>query len=212
MLPACPAPAEEWTRPVEMRGRFVSLTPLTTAHAAGMCAGADAGTVEFLARGGPQANTPEEWAAHIERLNAAPHRVNWAVLGPGDEGGETVLGRISYSETQPADRWVEIGTMLLPAGQGTFANPDAKLLLLARAFEVLGAGRVHFKVDSRNARSLRAMEKLGAVREGTLRQYQVRPDGYARDSVMFSILSSEWAGVKAGLVERLAKSFHQFEP
>lgn len=199
MLPSHPAPAEDWTRPVEMRGRFVALLPLTAAHAAGLCAGADAGAVEFLARGGPPANTPEEWAAHIERLNSLPHRVNWAVLGPG----ETVLGRISYSEARPDDRWLEIGTMLLPAGRGTFANPESKLLLLGRAFEVLGAGRVHFKVDSRNARSLRAMEKLGAVREGTLRQYQVRPGGFARDSVMFSILSSEWAGVKAGLEARL---------
>ena len=183
-----------------MRGRFVVLAPLTGAHAAGLCAGASADTVEFLARGGPQANTPQAWAAHIERLNAAPGRVNWAVLGPAGE----VLGRISYSEARPDDRWAEVGTMLLPVAQGTFANPEAKLLLLTRAFEVLGAGRVQFKVDSRNARSLRAMEKLGAVREGTLRQYQVRPDGYARDSVVFSVLSSEWAGVKAGLERRLA--------
>nr|WP_278913186.1 GNAT family protein [Deinococcus wulumuqiensis] len=199
MLPAHPAPAQEWTRPVEMRGRFVVLAALTTAHAARMAAAADTQTVEFLARGGPQQNTPEAWAEHIERLNAAPHRVNWAVLGPAGE----VLGRISYSEARPDDRWVEVGTMLLPPGQGTFANPEAKLLLLTRAFEVLGAGRVQFKVDSRNARSLRAVEKLGAVREGTLRQYQVRPDGYARDSVVFSVLSSEWAGVKAGLERRL---------
>lgn len=199
MLPSHPAPAADWTRPVEMRGRFVSLVPLSAVHAAGMCAGADAGAVEFLARGGPQTNTPEEWAAHIERLNSLPHRVNWAVLGPD----ETVLGRISYSEARPDDRWLEIGTMLLPAGRGTFANPESKLLLLARAFEVLGAGRVQFKVDSRNARSLRALDKLGAVREGTLRQYQVRPDGYARDSVIFSVLADEWEGVKAGLERRL---------
>ncbi|MDO4247074.1 MAG: GNAT family protein [Deinococcus sp.] len=198
MLSAVPADPAEWLRPAPLRGRFIALEPLTTDHAAGLCAGADASTVEFLARGGPQENTPQEWAAYIERLTI-PGRVNWAML---DTSG-AVLGRISYSEVRPADRWVEIGTMLLPIAQGTSANPEAKLLLLTRAFEELGAGRVHFKVDSRNARSLRAMEKLGAVREGTLRRYQVRPDGYARDSVMFSILADEWAGVKAGLEARL---------
>ncbi|WP_339093668.1 GNAT family protein [Deinococcus sp. VB343] len=199
MLSAVPTDPAEWLRPAPLRGRFIVLEPLTTDHTAGLCAGADASTVEFLARGGPQENTPQDWAAYIERLNTTPGRVNWAVL---DDGGR-VLGRISYSEVRPDDRWMEIGTMLLPVAQGTFANPEAKLLLLTRAFEELGANRVHFKVDSRNARSLRAMEKLGAVREGTLRRYQVRPDGYARDSVMFSILTDEWAGVKARLQARL---------
>lgn len=128
-------------------------------------------------------------------LNTTPNRVNWAVLG---EGG-AVLGSISYSEVRAADRWVEVGIMLLPAGRGTRANPEAKWLLLTRAFEDLGANRVQFKVDSRNTRSLRAMEKLGATREGTLRRYQVRPDGAARDSVVFSVIAEEWAEVRAGL-------------
>lgn len=94
--------------------------------------------------------------------------------------------------------------MLLPAAQGGAVNPEAKLLLMARAFEVLGAGRVQFKVDARNARSLRAMHKLGAVQEGTLRQYQVVSGGYARDSVVFSVLRSEWPAVRAGLEARVA--------
>ena len=199
MLPAVPLDPAEWLLPAPLRGRVIVQEYLSTHQSAANCAGANADMVEFLARGGPQENTPQEWAAHIERLNTTPGRVNWAVL---DTSG-AVLGRISYSEVRPADRWVEIGTMLLPVAQGTFANPEAKLLLMTRAFEGLGAGRVHFKVDSRNARSLRAMEKLGAVREGTLRRYQVRPDGYARDSVMFSILADEWARVKAGLETRL---------
>ena len=97
---------------------------------------------------------------------------------------------------------------LTPPFQGTAANPEAKLLLMERAFGVLGANRVHFKVDGRNARSLRAMEKLGAVREGTLGQYQVRPDGYARDSVMFSVLQREWPEVRCRLTERL-EAFNQ---
>lgn len=157
--------------------------------------------VRLLSRGGPSEATPAAWAEYIGRLNALPQRINFAVRRV--ESGVTV-GRISYSEIRWADRWVEVGTMLLPAAQGGAVNPEAKLLLMARAFEVLGAGRVQFKVDARNARSLRAMHKLGAVQEGTLRQYQVVSGGYARDSVVFSVLRSEWPAVRAGLKARVA--------
>lgn len=197
--PRPPAPLSEWLLPVTLSGRHVTLLPLTEEHAADLHAGADEDTYALLARGGPEERTVGGWADLITRLNALPARVNWAVL----VGGRAV-GRISYSEVKASDRWAEIGTMLVPAARGTAANPEAKLLLMTRAFEVLGANRVQFKVDARNTRSLRALEKLGAVREGTLRQYQVRPDGFARDSVMFSVLSHEWPAVKAGLQARLA--------
>lgn len=196
-----PASAEDWLRQPTLRGRFVMLEPLGPEHAADLCAGADDATVRFLARGGPSRHTVEDWAAYLEHLNALPGRVNWAVRWEG-----RTVGRISYSEVKPADRWVEIGTMLLPAAQGTAANPEAKLLLMTRAFETLGAGRVQFKADARNARSLRALEKLGAVREGVLRQYQLRPDGQGRDSVVFSVLRGEWPEVRAGLERRLARA------
>ena len=193
-----PAPFTDWLDAPTLAGRLVRLEALSAAHAAGLARHATAETVSFLSRGGPAANTEQEWAGYIERLNALPNRVNFAVL----LGGE-VAGRISYSEVRPHDLWLEIGTMLTPPFQGTAANPEAKLLLLSRAFTVLGVNRVHFKVDERNARSLRALEKLGAVREGVLRQYQVRPDGYARNSVMFSVLQSEWPEVRRRLTERL---------
>ena len=193
-----PAPPEEWFQMPTLSGQVVRLEALTPAHAAGITRHATHETVAFLSRGGPAENTPEGWAAYIERLNAVPNRLNFAVLI-----GNEVAGRISYSEVRPSDLWLEIGTMLTPPFQGTAANPEAKWLLLTRAFEVLGANRVHFKADKRNARSLRALENLGAVREGTLRQYQVQPDGYARDSVMFSILRSEWPHVRARLTKHL---------
>ncbi|MFC6659584.1 GNAT family N-acetyltransferase [Deinococcus multiflagellatus] len=157
-----PAPAAEWLRAPTLRGRAVTLEALHPEHAADLHAGATEDTIRFLARGGPTAQTVPAWADYIERLNALPRRVNFAVrLGDGP-----VVGRISYSEVRAEDRWVEIGTMLLPAAQGTAVNPEAKRLLLGRAFEGLGAGRVHFKVDARNERSLRAMRRLGAVQEG----------------------------------------------
>ena len=97
-------------------------------------------------------------------------------------GGE-VAGRISYPVVNLADRWLKIGTMLTGPFRGGAANPEAKLPLMERAFETLGAGRVRFRADARNARSLHALQKLGAVQEGVLRRHQVRPDGRARDGV-----------------------------
>ncbi|WP_425145443.1 GNAT family N-acetyltransferase [Deinococcus sp.] len=206
-LPPDQRPLSEWLRPVVLTGRFVRLEPLGAQHAPGIARFADEETTGLLARGGPSELTPAGWAEHIERLNALPTRLNWAVLllesGPGAE--EEVAGRISYSAVNRADGWTEIGTMLTPPYQGGPANPEAKYLLLERAFEVLGAGRVQFRVDARNGRSRAALSKLGAVEEGTLRRFQVRPDGSARDSVMYSLLPEEWPEVKARLQERLVR-------
>ena len=190
----------QWTAPVALTGRFIRLEALAARHAAGIYRHADAETVALLSRGGPTEHSVQGWAEYIGRLNAVPGRVNWAVVV---REGEQVAGRVSYSSVNPADHWAEIGTMLTPPFQGGFCNPEAKLLLMERAFTVLGAGRIHFKVDARNARSRAAMHKLGATEEGTLRRYQVRPDGTARDSVMFSVLPEEWPTVRAGLVARL---------
>jgi RimJ/RimL family protein N-acetyltransferase/catechol 2,3-dioxygenase-like lactoylglutathione lyase family enzyme len=143
----------------------------------------------------------DELTEHLTMLNALPKRLNWAIvmIATGH-----VAGRVSYAEAKPADRWLEIGTMITPPFWGSPANPESKLLLMTRAFEVLGANRVHFKVDARNARSQAAIEKIGAVREGTLRQYQIREDGFVRDSVMYSVLTDEWPAMKTRLIQRLS--------
>ncbi|GEM46246.1 GNAT family N-acetyltransferase [Deinococcus cellulosilyticus] len=189
----------QWLQAPTLTGRTLRLERLTVDHAPGILEHMDEDTGQYLSRGGPAELTLDSLSLYLKELIALPNRVNWAVVTHGGQ----VAGRISYSEVRPADRWMEIGTMLTAPFRGTSVNPEAKLLLMERAFEVLGANRVHFKVDSRNARSLRAMEKLGAVREGTLRRYQVRPDGYARDSVMFSLLPEEWPEVKARLEARV---------
>ncbi|WP_343758270.1 GNAT family protein [Deinococcus depolymerans] len=203
VLPTEPLPEAEWLRAPVLSGRTVTLEALREEHAADLSAGATPDTLRFLARGGPADATPQAWAAYVAHLNALPRRVNFAVRLNGPAGPGAAVGRISFSEVNAADGWAEIGTMLLPGAQGTAVNPESKLLLMTRAFEVLGAGRVQFKVDARNERSLRAMARLGAVQEGVLRAYQRRPDGFTRDSVMFSVLAAEWPAVKAGLLARL---------
>jgi N-acetyltransferase len=190
-----------WLEAVTLEGKRIRLEPLNPdLHAAPMFTHFEPRVTEFLARGGEPVQTETDLRDHLEMLNALPKRLNWAVRML--ESG-AVAGRISYSEINEKNKWIEIGTMLMPAFWGSAANPEAKLLLLTRAFEVLGANRVQFKVDTRNERSQVAMEKLGAVREGVLRQYQIRADGFVRDSVMFSVLQGEWPNVKAKLESRL---------
>ena len=191
-----------WLEPVTLQGKFIRLEPLDPAqHAAGMFEHFDASVMEYLSRG-KLIESADDFQAHLTELIAIPNRINWAVRVLENQ---SVAGRISYSEVKPSDGWLEIGTMLMPAFWGGPANPEGKLLLMTRAFEVLGASRVQFKVDERNARSQAAMLKLGAVREGVLRKYQRRPDGFVRNSVMFSVLDTEWPNVKRNLEDRIGK-------
>jgi RimJ/RimL family protein N-acetyltransferase len=88
--------------------------------------------------------------------------------------------------------------------RGTKVNPEIKLLMIGHAFEVMGCERVQLKTDGRNIHSQRAIEKLGAKKEGILRRHGQMPDCFMRDTVMYSILPEEWPEVKAGLLARLA--------
>jgi N-acetyltransferase len=194
----------EWISPVTLKGRFVRLEPLTQSYANAMREHYDPIVETFMSRGAPKDTSLQAMQDYIEMLNNEPNRINFAIC---IQGSSDVAGRISYSEIRAAHKALEIGTMIVPKFQGGFCNPESKLLMLEHAFKVLGAVRVQFKADARNERSLKALEKLGATREGTLRKYQTRPDGFVRDSVVFSILDSEWAVLKANLEQRIAKQF-----
>ncbi len=184
-----------------MEGKLIRLEPLNPIrHASEMWPYFEPRVMDFLGRGDAGVNSEKDLAAHLQTLNDRPQRINWAVRML-DSGA--VAGRISYSEVKEADKWVEIGTMLMPAFWGGPANPEGKLLLMTRAFEELGANRVQFKVDDRNVRSEGSLAKLGAVREGVLRKYQIRSDGYVRSSVVYSVLDDEWPEVKRNLENRL---------
>lgn len=126
-----------------------------------------------------------------------------------------VLGMTSYLDIRPEHRTLEIGwTFIAPAHRGTRTNPEMKRLLLAHAFDTPifpptsrhaggGALRVCLKTHHLNTRSQRAMAKLGARHEGTLRNLIIMPDGSSRHSVYFSIIAEEWPAVRAGLDRRL---------
>jgi RimJ/RimL family protein N-acetyltransferase len=121
-------------------------------------------------------------------------------------GSGRVAGATRYLDMRPAHRGLEIGgTWYGLEFQRTALNTECKYLLLQYAFESLGCIRVQFKADQRNERSLRAIERVGAKREGILRNHMVLPDGRFRNSVYYSILDGEWPMVKVKLEDKLSR-------
>jgi RimJ/RimL family protein N-acetyltransferase len=117
-----------------------------------------------------------------------------------------VAGATRYLNIMPKDRGLEIGgTWYGPEFQRTPVNTECKYLLLRHAFETLGCIRVQLKTDLRNERSQKAIERLGAVREGVLRNHMILPDGRYRHSVFYSILDTEWPDVKNRLEQMLER-------
>ncbi|HKU42253.1 MAG TPA: GNAT family protein [Polyangiales bacterium] len=117
-----------------------------------------------------------------------------------------IVGGSSIVLIDPQLPTVEIGfTWILPAWQRTHVNTEAKLVQLTHCFDVLGCGRVELKTDIRNLRSRAAIARIGGTQEGILRAHRRRPDGSLRDSVLFSILASEWPAVRERLTSKLVR-------
>lgn len=183
-----------------LEDRFVRLEPMAELHKAGLREACDADP-DTWNRLYPFSMAGEHFDRAWDRMFAspAPGRLNFAVM----DGG-ACRGMTCYLGVDAANRILEIGaTYYHPALRGGPVNPAAKRLLLAHAF-ASGARRVQFKVDAINARSRAAVLKLGAVQEGILRQDRATWTGRIRDTVIFSILDSEWPTVRARLDERLA--------
>ena len=186
-------------RPLE--GRHVRLEPLAPALKEDVRAAVDCDADAW-------AIMPENpMGAHFEAFWAAvlgaprDYRVTYAIRRQSDE---RVVGISSYFTMLASQGGVEIGgTFLHPDVRSGAVNPEAKLVMLAHAF-ACGAVRVAFRVDTRNQRSQAAVAKLGAVREGVLRQDRVTWTGYIRDTAVFSILDREWPEVRARLEKRVA--------
>ena len=191
--------------PVTLEGTVVRLEPLAAEHLEGLFAAAqDPDIWPFM---------PVDPSGSMEKMRA------WlaAALAARDTGASqpfAIVARASgqpagstrYLDISPHDRHLEIGwTWLGAAARRTRVNTECKYLLLRHAFEALGAVRVQLKTDRRNERSQRAIERLGAVREGLLRKHMILENGYIRDSVMYSITDDEWSGVKANLEAKLAR-------
>jgi ribosomal-protein-alanine N-acetyltransferase len=186
--------------PVVLEGRVVRLVPLSLEHAEGLLSVCGTDTFKYFWHF-PKEWTVEGFRAYIQYLLEIPETQPFATTLR--ETGQPV-GVTTYMDVRSAHRGLEIGnTWVGQDYQGTQVNPECKYLLLRHAFETLGAIRVQLKTDGRNLQSQRAIAKLGAKLEGTLRKFIIMPDGYLRDNVMFSVIAEEWPDVKAGLEARL---------
>lgn len=181
------------------RGTVVDLEPIAIRHAAGLYTiGQRREDWRYLPVAG--FSSPEDaglWVSEALDLAAEGSQLTYVLVDPGS--GQ-VMGSSRYLNIRPAHRVVEIGySWLGPDYQRTAVNTGAKLLMLQNAFDVMGANRVEFKTDSRNTCSQRAIERLGACREGVLRSHMVAQGGVIRDSIMYSIVKAEWPGVRRRL-------------
>ncbi|MCS6907379.1 MAG: GNAT family protein [Anaerolineales bacterium] len=186
-------------RPVILSGKVVRLEPLSLAHIPDLCAvGLDDDIWRYMLYG--WVRTEEDmrrWVESMLALQAKGTDLPFAIIHLADG---RAIGATRYLEIRPPDRGLEIGgTWLGKAYQRTAVNTESKYLLLRHAFEELGCIRVQFKTDLRNVRSQRAIERLGAVKEGIFRNHRILPDGTIRHSIYYSIIAEEWPAVKRRL-------------
>jgi RimJ/RimL family protein N-acetyltransferase len=202
-------------RPVVLEGRHIRLEPLEARHLPGLIAAGDEDPEIFhFMVGNPYLTGWDEWLSEALVGQAAGRYVAWAtVLRDDTQGHEPrVIGSTRYGDIEPAHGRVEIGwTWLAQSQRGTAANTEAKYLQLRHAFDDLGATRVAFKTDARNERAQRALERIGAVREGVLRSHTRLSDGYLRDTVYYSIIGPEWPAVRESLERRLSQKLNELE-
>jgi len=188
--------------PVVLEGRHVRLEPLSEAHHADLAA---VGLDEELWRWIPTpVRTPQEMSGYIQTALEEQSRGVSLPFALIEKTSGRAIGSTRYGNIDRAHHRVEIGwTWVAPPWQRTGVNTEAKYLLLRHAFETLGCIRVELKTDSLNERSRNAILRIGAREEGTFRNHMITSTGRIRHTVYFSILDSEWLGVKSGLQSRM---------
>jgi RimJ/RimL family protein N-acetyltransferase len=192
-------------QPATIEGRGIRLEPLTMDHAPELAlAIADGRLWELWFVATPTAEAMPGYIADALRGQTEGHMLPWAVrdLATGE-----VVGSTRYHDVVPSIDRVEIGyTWYRLSRQRTHVNTTCKLLLLQHAFDTLGCRVVGLRTDSFNFRSQRAIEGIGAKKDGVIRHWGARKDGSARDTVMYSILAAEWPDVRRHLELRLARA------
>jgi len=192
-------------KPVVLTGTHVRLEPMREAHVEGLAEiGVGQPFWDFMLYG--NISTVDDMRTWVQDILARETKgTDLPFVAVHLESGR-VAGATRYLNIVPQDRGLEIGgTWYGPDFQRTPVNTECKYLLLRHAFETLNCIRVQLKTDLRNERSQKAIERIGAVKEGVLRNHMILPDGRYRDSVYYSILDTEWAGVKARLEEMMTR-------
>ena len=193
-----------WLEPVTLKGPHATLEPLAAAHHDGLVEAVnDGGLWDLWYTSVPH---PDKMSDEIVRrlgLYAAGSMLPFTVRDASD----IVAGMTTYMNVDAANKRVEIGsTWYRKAVQRSPLNTQCKLLLLQHAFETLNCIAVEFRTHFFNQQSRAAIARLGAKQDGILRNHSVAPNGTLRDTVVFSILNSEWPTVKAHLTYQLEKA------
>jgi RimJ/RimL family protein N-acetyltransferase len=185
--------------PVSLTGRTVRLEPLSELHVPDLAiAGRDESIWKYMLYG--NVTGVPEMSAWVKALLEAQGRGTDLPFAAIHLGSGKAIGATRYMDIRGEHRSLEIGgTWYAVDYQRTAVNTECKYLLLTHAFETLACIRVQFKTDQRNVRSQRALERIGAVYEGTLRNHMILPDVGVRHSVYYSIIDTEWPAVKAKL-------------
>lgn len=191
----------DWTRVPTLDGTHARLEPLQMAHIDGLRGALGDGELSRLGYANvPSARTMTDYVKAALQAQAEGQALPFAVL---DADGQ-VVGSTRYYDLHPEVPRLSIGyTWYGPMAQRTGVNTDAKRMLLQHAFERLDCLSVAFQTSTLNLASRAAIARLGATQEGVLRNHRRHPDGTPRDTVVFSIINSEWQDVKRGLQDRL---------
>ena len=193
-----------FVQPLVMCQNGVRLEPLSLAHEEGLRAAAADGTLWKLRI--TSVPEPQDTRAYIEtalQMRADGHRFAFAVR---DDATGEVLGSTSFHDILPAVKRVEIGyTWYRKSVQRSHVNTTCKLLMMGHAFDQLGCNVVGWRTDNYNFASQRAIERLGARKDGVIRGHALRRDGTIRDTVMYSMRSGEWPEARAQLLYLLER-------
>jgi N-acetyltransferase len=191
--------------PATLEGHGVRLEPLAPTHASGLAAAVSDGRLwELWFAGAPEPDQIDAYIAEALDGQRAGHMLPWAVR---EVTSGAIVGSTRYHDVAAEIDRVEIGyTWYAKSWQRSHGNTSCKLLLMTHAFESLGCAVVGLRTDNYNFASQRAIERLGAKKDGVLRHHRARRDGTVRDSVMYSILATEWRDVKRHLELRLARN------
>ncbi len=191
-----------FVEPVTLSAHGVTLEPLAFEHEEGLrAAAADGALWQLRVTSVPAPGETRDYIAKALAAREEGHRFAFAVI---EEATGDVLGSTSYHDIIPAVKRVVIGyTWYARRAQRTHVNTACKLLLLAHAFDSLGCNVVGWRTDNFNFASQRAIERLGAKKDGVLRGHALRRDGTIRDTVMYSLTCGEWPEVRAHLEWRL---------
>jgi RimJ/RimL family protein N-acetyltransferase len=191
-------------QPIPLEGGGIRLEPLTEGHHDALeVVAADGKLWELWFTSVPEPGGMQAYVAAALKGQQDGHMLPWAVR---DLASGAIIGTTRYHDIVAAIDRVEIGyTWYAASRQRTHVNTTCKRLLLAHAFETLGCKVVGLRTDNFNFRSQRAIEGLGAKKDGVIRHHAQRKDGTVRDSVMYSILAAEWPDVRRHLDLRLAR-------